>query len=61
MKQEVSNNKNDRIQYFHKVQQVARIIKKAYFNKNKQLKEIMLDLNTSRKKIQISERFKLHR
>ena len=25
MKQEVSNSENDRIQYFHKVQQVAKI------------------------------------
>ena len=51
MKQKVSNNENDRIQYFHKVQQVAKILKKAYLDESKQLKEAMLDLNTSEKKI----------
>ena len=61
MKQEVPNNENNRIQYFHKVQQVAKILKKAYFDENKQLKEAMLDLNTSEKKIQIFEKSKLHR
>ena len=61
MKQEVSNSENDRIQYFHKVQQVAKILKKAYLDESKQLKEAMLDLNTLRKKIQILERSKLHR
>ena len=61
MKQEVSNSENDRIQYFHKVQQVARIIREAYFNESKQLKKAMLDLNTSKKKIQIFEKFELHR
>ena len=43
------------------MQQVARIIRKAYFDESKQLKEVMLDLNTSRKEIQILERSKLHR
>ena len=43
------------------MQQVARIIRKACFNESKQLKKVMLDLNTSRKEIQIFERFKLHR
>ena len=28
MKQEVPNSENDRIQYFHKIQQVAKILKK---------------------------------
>ena len=31
IEQEVSNNENDRIQYFHKMQQVAKIIREAYF------------------------------
>ena len=61
MKQEVSNSENDRIQYFYKVQQVAKILKKAYFDENKQLKKIMLDLNTSERKIKIFKKFKLHR
>ena len=43
------------------MQQVAKILKKAYFDESKQLKETMLDLNTSKKKIQIFEKFKLHR
>ena len=51
MKQEISDSENDRIQYFHKVQQVAKILKKAYLDESKQLKEAMLDLNTSEKKI----------
>ena len=61
MKQEVPNSENDRIQYFHKVQQVAKILKKAYFDENKQLKKTLLDLNTSKRKIKIFEKSKLHR
>ena len=38
-----------------------KILKEAYPDESKQLKETMLDLNISRKKIQIFERLKLHR
>ena len=51
MKQEIPNSENNRIQYFYKVQQVAKILKEAYSDESKQLKEAMLDLNTSKKKI----------
>ena len=30
MKQEILNSEKDRIEYFHKVQQVTKILKKAY-------------------------------
>ena len=61
MKQEVSNSENDRIQYFHKVQQVAKILKKAYSDESKQLRKAMLDLDISKRKIEIFEKSKLHR
>ena len=61
MKQEILNSENNKIQYFHKVQQVAKIIKKAHFEKSEQLNKVMLNLNTLKKEIQIFKRSKLHR
>ena len=43
------------------MQQVAKILKKAYLDESKQLKKTIFNLNTSKRKIQIFERFKLHR
>ena len=41
------------------MQQVAKILKKAYSDKCKRLEKEMLDLNTLTKEIKIFERFKL--
>ena len=51
MKQEVSNNEKNRIEYFYKMQQVAKILKKAYSDECKCLEEKMLDLNIFTKEI----------
>ena len=60
MKQEVSNNKKNRIGYFYKVQQVAKIMKKVYFEESKQLRKVMLDLNRKETKKIIFKISKLH-
>ena len=39
MKQKVSNNEKNRIEYLYKVQQIAKIWKKAYSNKCKRLEK----------------------
>ena len=60
MKQKVSNSEKNWIEYFYKVQQVAKILKSTCSNKCKCLEEKMLDLNISKKKIKIFKKFKLH-
>ena len=60
MKQDISNNEENRIQYFHNVQRVAKILKKVYLNECKQLKKDILNLNLKKKEVIMFERSKLY-
>ena len=60
MKQEISNNEKDWIEYFHEIQKITKILKKAYSNKYKRFEKEIFNLNTSAKRINTIEKFKLH-
>ena len=45
MKQDVSNNEKERIQYFYEVQRVTSLLKQAYSDDCERLIKDMLDLN----------------